>query len=87
MTGFDDDIIESVGALQLFMGCGIGQINHVVIISVADRLAPARAAFYGQNCQFGQGPDMSVMSPIHMFQAPNSHRAAAIALFFEKNPP
>jgi hypothetical protein len=43
VAGFYDYIIELIRAFKLLMGGGVGQVNSAVIVSVANRLAPAPA--------------------------------------------
>ena len=43
VAGLHNNIIEIIGAFEVFVGGGVGQIHPAVIVPVANRFAPAPA--------------------------------------------
>ena len=43
VVGLHHNIVEAIGAFEIFMGCRVGQIYPAIVVSVANSLAPAPA--------------------------------------------
>lgn len=80
VASLNDDIVEMVRALQIFVSGWIGQIDTAVVVPVAHRFAPAPTAANWGGGNHCAGPGDAVIPIENLQQAPHSDWAAAVSL-------
>ena len=79
VAGLHHNIIEMVGALQILVGGGIGQVHPAIVIPVPQGFTPTPATLDRRRRDFRQGTDEAVSAVVNPAQKPEANGSSAVA--------